>query len=333
MPSDDHNSARAHVIRATAALAVALCALCAATPCLAGSSPSWHNSLAPAGDAVAVVLARDGVARYTIVLPAQATPPERRAAAELQRWLGEMAGTRFETVPEKMAAAHSPVISVGNTMRLATADLNELGAGLAPEGYAIAMQGDDIFLVGGQGRGPINAAFALLEEDLGCRWYAADAAVIPQLTTAEIVPRSYSPLFGLRDPFSHVSNNAAWSLRNRTNSYAATQPAEIGGNLSYAPGWFVHTYRRILAGTPGNLAACPGCFMLSENGVRSRSQLCPTHPRVVELAIEKAGQALAAHPGAELLSISPNDTSQTHVESATPLACRRPDAYLAVRQP
>ena len=298
----------------------------------AATAAGWHNALQPTGEAEDLLLAREGRALYDIVLPAEPTPQDRVAAQELARWLGEMTGAAFEVRLEPSpgtgeaaaravrAAADSarPVISLGATARLAgaalgpgaaNAGLADLAQGLGAEGYALAVAGGDLFLVGGSGRGPIAAVFALLEEDLGCRWYTATATRIPATPTlkARVVPRRYTPVFELRDPFSYVSNNADWSLRNRTNSYGATQPPERGGNLNYAPGWFVHTYARFLAGTDENFAACPECFMLDDDGTRSPRQLCPTHPRVVELAIRHVRSLLDAHPEAELVSVSQND--------------------------
>lgn len=201
------------------------------------------------------------------------------------------------------------VISLGHTRRLTAAGLGGLAEGLGPEGYAIAARGGDLFLVGGKRRGPITAVFALLEEDLGCRWYAPRAQRIPRRDelTAMVVPRSYSPAFAVRDPFSYVSNDADWALRNRANPYGAGVPEEWGGNIDYAPGWFVHTYERILAGTRQNVAAWPECFMLDEDGTRSPRQLCPTHPHVVDLAISSVRRLLEEHPEAELVDVSQND--------------------------
>lgn len=120
-------------------------------------------------------------------------------------------------------------------------------------------------------------------------------------------PTEVPPPFELRDPFSLVSNDPGWSLHNRTNAYHATLSPERGGNLNYAPGWFVHTYNQILASTDENYEACPDCFMLDEDGTRSSRQLCPTHPHVVELATARVGEVLDAHPEAELVSVSQND--------------------------
>ena len=271
--------------------------------------PDWHNALQPAGVATVLTLARDGQAVHDILLPAAPTPQEAAAADELARWLGEMTGGTFAVRSEGGDEKLEAVISVGRTQRRRTVGLADMNEGLGPEGYAIAVRGSDLYLAGGEGRGPIPAVMALLEEDLGCRWYTATGYRIPSTPTlrARVVPRAYSPVFEVRDPFSFVSNHPEWAVRNRANPYWATLPPEQGGNLSYAPGWFVHTYTNILASTDANFEACPECFMLDEDGTRSSRQLCPTHPHVVELAITRVRELLEAHPDAELVSVSQND--------------------------
>ncbi|MFH1571089.1 MAG: DUF4838 domain-containing protein [Gemmatimonadota bacterium] len=274
----------------------------------AADAPAWENALQPVGAAVELTLALDGRPLYQILLPAVPTPQEQVAAEELARWLGQMVGAPFPVRGEGRSG-RGTVISIGRTARLRDVGLPDLEDGLGREGYAIAAVGQDLFLTGGSARGPIPAVMALLEEDLGCRWYTATVSRIPAAPTlkARIVPRRYAPPFELRDPFSFVSNDPGWALHNRVNAYGATLPPEQGGNLSYAPGWFVHTYNQILASNDSNFTACPECFMLDADGTRSVRQLCPTHPHVVERAIDRVTEVLEAHPEAELVSVSQND--------------------------
>ncbi len=276
----------------------------------AAEANDWVNALRPAGTGVEVLFATHGRTDRQILLPARPTPSDEKAAAELAQWLGQMTGADFAVVNEGSRAARpdAPVISLGATRRLAAAGIAPT-TDLGDEGYAVAVKGGDVFLVGGRTRGSLYAAMALLEEDLGCRWYTATVNRIPSCPDlrANVVPRTYRPCFALRDPFSYVSDNPAWSRRNRTNAYGATQPAALGGNLNYAPGWFVHTYNTIMASTAENLARCPECFMLDADGRRSARQLCPTHPQVIAAAIAKVRQVLAEHPDAELVDVSQND--------------------------
>ncbi|MEW6749435.1 MAG: DUF4838 domain-containing protein [Candidatus Latescibacterota bacterium] len=282
----------------------------------------WLQEMSGAPFAVVEEGVPDLLRTCTTTHPGAACPADSAARAHLQKGGsqgkagGKQGGSHAELCPHggpgsghAGGSAGRPVISLGRTRRLVTAGLGGLQEGLGPEGYAIGARDGDLFLVGGAGRGPLTAVFALLEEDLGCRWYTAQAHGIPRREdlTGVVVPRSYSPPFAVRDPFSFVSNDADWALRNRANPYGAGIPPEWGGNLDYAPGWFVHTYERILPGTEEMLAAWPECFMLDEDGSRSARQLCPTHPRVVERAIAAVSRVLEEHPDADLVDVSQND--------------------------
>src|SRR6185436_16473388 len=151
-----------------------------------------------------------------------ATPPERKAAADLNRWIKEMTGA-------DLTRPGGPVIRIVTDEKL------------PDEGYRIAVEGKDIVLAGGRGRGVVNAVYALLEEDLGCRFYTNDSIRLPKSKTLTVapVPRTYAPKLILRDPFYFASFDPVWSLRNRTNAPDAKVPEEFGGHVDYG-GLFVH---------------------------------------------------------------------------------------------
>ena len=283
----------------------------AGTVCLAAEPDGdWVNTLKPKGTpGPELTLASDGKTDYVILLPANPTSQEEKAAEELARWLGEMTGAEFRTAREGEAdLAVEKAISVGRTGLLERSSLPGADDDLGDEGYAIAVEGEDVYLFGGRKRGPIYAVFALLEEDLGCRWYTQKVNRIVKNPTlkARVVPRSYVPPFDLRDPYYCDAFNGTWSLLNRTNAYQATVSADWGGNLNYVGGWLVHTYNRMLP--PGQyFGEHPEYFMLDENGQRSQKQLCMTHPEVIEIATREVLKALSANPDSELLSVSKND--------------------------
>ena len=53
----------------------------------------FANALKPKGEpAATLTLVQDGKPKYTIVLPAQPTPPEKKAAEDLQHWVKEITG-------------------------------------------------------------------------------------------------------------------------------------------------------------------------------------------------------------------------------------------------
>ncbi len=192
----------------------------------------WQNSLKPVGTpGREIVLVKDGQAARPIRLTANATDVEKFAAAELQHWIEQITTAR----PAITTSRGQPSVSL------------ETDAALGDEGYRIAIEGDDLVLAGGTRRGIMNAVYALLEEDLGCRFYTNESIKLPAGNTLSVRPveRSFVPKLRLRDPFYTTVFNETWSVRNRTNAPHAVVPEEHGGHIDY-DGLFVHTHAKLL---------------------------------------------------------------------------------------
>ena len=272
--------------------------------------PGWVNTLRPRGaPGPELTLAREGKTDYVILLPAEPTGQDRKAAAELGKWLKQMTGAEFPVVTEGDAVPAGPVASIGQTARLAGAELPQKQTDLGAEGIAIGVKGTDLFLWGGYIRGAINTVFVLLEEDLGCRWYSAEhPPVIPQQPTLTFrpVPRVHIPPLELRDPFYGAALERDWSVQNRTNSRGLDViPAEWGGYPNSVPS-MVHTSERY-GPSSKYFDTNPEYFAMNAKGERTTSQLCLTHPDVIRISIEQALGFLAEHPDARYLDFSAND--------------------------
>lgn len=269
---------------------------------------SWSNALKPKGIAGSEIsLAKGGKALYSIIIPAAASTQEDKAAADLAQWLGEIANTEFAIYKE--SAPNAPkdrFISIGKTNALARSGLRIDAAKLGDEGYAIAQNHGNLFLVGGATRGPINAVYALLEEDLGCRWYSRFSQTIPSMPDLKLRPvtRSYVPVLEIRDPYYWEAFDGTWSLRNRTNSSAASVPAEWGGNKAYA--LFVHTFAQLVP-VDKYFKEHPEYFS-EHNGKRDPGQLCMSNPDVVKVTAESVKRILREKPDAQIISVSQNDS-------------------------
>lgn len=276
--------------------------------CRTSGADGWTNSLAPKGEPGAeVTLAKDATTDHVILVPVAPTPQEQRAAEELGHWLQAMTGATFPVLEEgTRQAPPAAFISVGRTRALAEARLPDSAPDLGDEGYAIGQRGADLYLFGGRKRGPLHAVFALLEEDLGCRWYTPDAARIPNRATLRFrpVPRHYVPPLVIRDPFYSDAWDPTWSLRNRTNAPSASVPGELGGNVRYA--LFCHTFDTLVPPSE-YFEGHPDYYMLTEAGERIRKQLCLTHPDVIEILTTNVQKILQSRPGTDLISVSYND--------------------------
>ena len=308
------------------AIALSVLSLVAATSSVqaAVSKYVWENALKPKGlPGEELTLAKDGRALYGIMLPASPSTEEQKAANDLAQWLGEMTGARF-VISRESGALKDKIISVGHTELLAKSAPKIARADLGDEGYAIDEVNGDLFLTGSATewptydlqtstrpyvshsiRGPINAVYALLEEDLGCRWYSRFSQTIPTKPTLKFRPtkRSYVPVFEIRDPYYWEAFDGTWSLRNRTNSSNASVPVEWGGNKAYA--LFIHTFDKLVP--PDTYFKQHPEYFSEHNGVRDPGQLCVSNPEVVKIAAESVKMILRGNPGAQMISVSQND--------------------------
>ncbi|MDH7601555.1 MAG: DUF4838 domain-containing protein [Armatimonadota bacterium] len=264
--------------------------------------PGWQNALRPEGKPGPVLtLARDGQAEYVIVLPDRPTSQEKKAAEDLAYWLHEITSADFPVVQESQLRLGSKFFSIGRTKLLGNRSLPDLG----DEGYSIIEENANLFLVGGRRRGPINAVYALLEEDLGCRWYDRYEPDIPRLRELRvaIVPRTYKPVLEIRDPFYWDAFDPDWALRNRTNAPLVKVPEEWGGVTDYA--WFGHSFDWLVPPSQ-YFDEHPEYFALVD-GRRKATQLCLTNPDVLRITVDKVKARLRNFPHCELISISQND--------------------------
>lgn len=265
----------------------------------------WRNALAPKGKpAPKIILAEKGKSSYRILLAAHPTTQDKKAAADLQQWLQEMTGVKLPIASEANLRT-TKVISIGQTAFLK----NHINPkqDLKDEGYGIAEKDGNLFLWGGRTRGVINAVYAFLEEDLGCRWYTKDSFRLPKTPTLKvgIVERTYVPQLRLRDPFYFVSFDGTWSLRNRTNAPSAVVPEEWGGMMDYGK-LFVHTFLQLLP-PDQYFKDHPEYYMLQADGKRNSWQLCTTNPDVIRLVTENVLKELRENPHSELASVFKND--------------------------
>jgi hypothetical protein len=260
------------------------------------SRAQWQNALQPDGPpAGQLTVARAGQPQAVIHLPDPATPQQTNAAGQLQRWLREITGA---TLPIQSGKPGT------NSIRILT------DAALGDEGYAIAAQPGQIVLCGGRTRGVLNAVYALLEEDLGCRFYTKDSLRLPATNTLVLAPvsRRYVPQLKIRDPFYACAFDPDWSLRNRTDAPSAAVPEAYGGRVDYA-GMFVHTAAQLVP-PDKYLKDHPEYFAQKADGTRSPNQLCATEPGVARVAIAQVRQVLRDHPQAEIVSVSKNDNTE-----------------------
>lgn len=269
----------------------------------------WQSGIKPAGIAgPQLTLANNKKTEYAIVLPGSASTMDQKAAANLSYTLQEMTGAEFRVVREGTSAKlGAKIISIGRTNHWKTARLKEAGVALGDEGYAIATKGANLYIWGGKVRGALYGVSALLEEDLGCRWYAQgrQAYRIPRRSTLTFRPklRHFVPNLVVRDPYYFDAFNGDWSLHNKTNSPNVPIPPEYGGFARHAA--FVHTYNMLVP--PEKYFKDHPEYFAEVNGKRQPTQLDLSNPEVLRITVESVKRILRADPASKFISVSPND--------------------------
>ena len=240
---------------------------------------------------------------YAIFLPEQPTPTERTAAQELQLHLRLITGQDFAVLPESQRnSRHGFFVGRCQTYALAETELAALGA----EGLIIRTHGPDVQLAGNQ-RGVLYAVSVFLEEDLGCRWFAADCMRVP---TSGVIPlgvidRRYVPPLENRALDYPEHRDAAFAMRNRLTSANANLDAAHGGKVDYYP--FVHSFAALVPPAE-HFARHPEYYSLID-GKRTaeNAQLCLTNPDVLAVARTTVRAWIKDHPEAQIFSVSQND--------------------------
>lgn len=290
---------------------------CAVFTALANTATRQHatpaSALKPGGPSVTL----SHIKSFSIVIPAQATVQEKYSAGLLAEYLGNILSDKLPVVQEPKEVK-GKIISVGNTVAASAAGIQ---GDPREQAYKLAVADGNLFILGGA-RGPIYGVIALLEEDLGCRWYSStDRPVVPALADDQLtfVPRSYSPPFEVRELLYECAiGHNDWAAFNRLQpvSYYFEIPAEKGGALANTS-YFIHTYDQLVPADK-YYTNHPDFFPL-RNGKRHTSkqadgQLCYTCPGVADTIARELEAAIAKNPGTRIYSVSANDNVYSDCE-------------------
>ena len=260
-------------------------------------------SRAAAGE---LVLAENGKSDYKIVLADSASPSTKYGAEELQRFLEQITGVKLPIVSDQQPKGPKEII-LGENARLkdlgVTIDLPSLGK----EGYVIRTVGESLVIVGGSLRGNLYGVYGLLEDHLGCRWFAPGVSRIPKsprLVVGAIDDRQI-PVLEYREPFTFECFDGDWAARNRMNSGHARLEAKHGGKMGISS--LCHTWAWLMP-TDKYFAAHPEYYaMVGGKRLKENPQLCCTNPEVRQICTEAVRKLMREQPQNVVFSVSQND--------------------------
>ncbi len=278
----------------------------------------WHNYLAPKGDRTFnLELTKNGKAAFSILIPDNASTIDQKAAQLLVQALKLGTGIEFKVITDSQYSKGS-VISLGETKLYKATGLKP-SIDLDLEGYSIDAKDGNLFLIGGSRRGSISPAIALIEEDLGGRFYSRqEGLIMPKLSSsAKIVLREYAPIFKVRTMFQSESFDRDFQLFNRVGSFTSSYdrvPDSWGGSIKLPEEYFVHTFSLLLPNTyfnkhPEYFALIDGKRKPQGNG--GGAQFCLTNPDARKIVLNNVLKALKKYHSYGLFDVSANDTDHS----------------------
>lgn len=254
--------------------------------------------------AAGLTLAERGRSPYTIVLPGDATPAERRGAEEFQRFVEQMSGARLPVETEPVSG-QGPFVFVGRSRALEALQPGIDFAGLGPEDFALKTVGHHLAIAGGRPRGTMYGVSSLLEQ-LGCRWFTRDVIQIPRRLTLVLpnIDEVQRPAFEMRWPGITEAVAQEWAARNKLNGAGLPLDASTGGRVECAPcGHSFHT----LIPPAKFFVSHPEYFALVDGRRHVNGQLCLTNPAVVRAGVEQIRAWLRERPETSLVGVCQED--------------------------
>lgn len=254
-----------------------------------------------------ITIVEHGKSPYQIVTAAKPSAAERYAAEELQRYFEKMTGTKLPIVADDQPRKDEEIVLGSATLPAAAAKPHEIAKpGL--DGFTLQTAGQRLVISGSGPRAALYGVYALLEDQLGVRWYTPDFEHVPNVDHIKLgeLNISETPALEYREVYWSEFQNADFAARHRLNGNSYPLAEKHGGRMAiYHP--FVHSLDMLVP--PELYDKHPEYFPLID-GKRKKGyvQRCLTNPDVLRLSTENVLKWIKEHPEANIISVSQNDT-------------------------
>ncbi|MBO4299488.1 MAG: DUF4838 domain-containing protein [Clostridia bacterium] len=253
-----------------------------------------------------IVLAESGRTAWRIVMGHPAHETVKLACDELHHFIMEMSGASLPVQTELVSGPDRELI-IGPCGRLAAHGVAVDWDALGDEEYVIFAEDSYILLAGRTPRATLYAVYAFLEEELGCRWFASDCALIPRVRrlTCRRTRRTDKPAFESREAFWHDAFDGRFAVRSRMNSNKADISVRQGGRLKFFN--FSHSMNDLIP--PDEYFDTHPEYFSMVDGARRKdhTQLCLTNPDVLRLCVARVKQWIRDNPDCTVFSVAQND--------------------------
>ncbi|WP_312789906.1 DUF4838 domain-containing protein [Sphingobacterium sp.] len=230
--------------------------------------------------------------RTEIVIPVEPSSLERKSAFILQDYLKRMTGVTVDILSTP-SGTKAHVFFIGNSL------FNSAVSNAAPlgrEGFEVRVQGENIYLRGGSGKGLLYGVYELIEKQFGARKYDQGAAWVLQrenLTLPKDLLMRFEPPLIYRESYYPSSMDAEYLDWHHLHRFEDLW------------GLWGHSFFKIIP--PDRYFTAHPEYFAWTNGRRQASQLCLTNPEVEKIAIGYFKDVIADNPDAMYWSIAPMD--------------------------
>jgi hypothetical protein len=248
-----------------------------------------------------LVLVKDKVSDYTIVLSVQASKVDKQAAQELRSYLRQITGATLPIVTDDAAPTGKEII-LGQNRHLEYLKTRINYKKLGEEGFTIRTVGDNIVIAGGPKRGTAYGIYTFLETHLGVRWYTPTVTVVPKQSVIAIgaINDTQVPVFDWRSDFAGELLEANYIMHNKCNGHV------IDHDRSQLTG--AHTVFTLLP--PEKYFKDHPEYYALRGGARQPVELCLTNPDVLTEVVKNLKQLIAADPEQKFWSVSQMDNGE-----------------------
>jgi len=240
---------------------------------------------------------KNGTSKYSIIIPTNASLPEKRAGEQLQKYLQQISDVKlrlqYDRVPERPTE-----ILVGNTNRKATTTLKKQSIDLGTDGFHVKTIDGKLVFVGGSKSGVEYGVYSYLEKYHDCRYFNNLEIVIPKKKEIGLgnIDLQETPAFEFRDNFYKPTLGAYTHWHKLDHVISRKEWSDYWG----------HTFERMISDKQ-YFNSHPEYFSFHEGRRIPNGQLCTTNSDVFEIVVETLRKKMKADGNKKYYSVSQND--------------------------
>lgn len=243
---------------------------------------------------------------YVIVLAKDAIPAEATAARELSNFLGQITGVKIPVGSKSKNAGKT--IYVGQSKKIAALLGNLDFSSLRSDEIILRNIPEGFVVSGARPRGTLYAAYTLLEDFFGVRFWTPEETLVPHNPHASLpdISIKYAPPFFSREFFSRdLRRDPVYAARRKVNGHFSKISDEYGGHFPIMD--WCHTFSLFDTSKHPEWNSLHG-GKRTENKV-DRGQFCLSNQALRHAYLDFLRERLRKNPDTEILSVSQNDIS------------------------